>query len=291
MERSMPDPTAESLPPFVDVSWLEANLDQVVLADVRASLDGSEGAHRHLEAHLPGAVFVDLHTVLAAPPSAAGGRHPLPDPERFAEDLGRLGIGDEVAVVAYDQGSGAWAARLVWSLRVLGQSAAVLDGGFAAWDGPTVSGPVQPMPVDRRAVPWPAERVIDTDELRRRHLDPELVVLDARDPARYAGEVTEIDARAGHVPAARSAPYAANLDAGRLRPFAELRARYDELGALHADEVVAYCGSGVTACHDLLVLEQVGVHGRLYPGSWSAWSADASLPLAVGPDPGARVHR
>lgn len=280
----MARPDLEALPPFVDAIWLEANLDRVLLADVRASMDGSEGEHTHLASHLPGAVFVDLDAVLAAPPSREGGRHPLPDPERFAEDLARLGIGDDVAVVAYDQGSGAWAARLVWSLRALGQPAAVLDGGIAAWTGPTRSGPVRPQPTARRVVPWPSELVIDTPELQRRHLADEVLVLDARDPGRYAGEVESVDARAGHVPGARNAPFAENLAEGRLRPISDLRDQYDRLGAFRSDEVVAYCGSGVTACHDLLVLEQLGIRGRLYPGSWSAWSADASLPVATGPD-------
>jgi thiosulfate/3-mercaptopyruvate sulfurtransferase len=271
-------------PPFVDATWVTANLDEVVLADVRASLDGSEGEHTYLDAHLPGAVFVDLDMVLAGPPTREGGRHPLPDPERFAADLGQLGIGDDAVVVAYDQGPGAWAARLVWSLRVIGQPAAVLDGGIAGWDGPTETGRVRRSPRERRVVPWPPDRLIDSDELDRRHRDDDLVVLDARDAARYAGEVEPIDARAGHVPGARSAPFAANLDGVHLRPFEDLRRHYDRLGAFGAAEVVTYCGSGVTACHDLLVLEGLGVRGRLYPGSWSAWSADPSKPVATGRD-------
>jgi thiosulfate/3-mercaptopyruvate sulfurtransferase len=282
-----------TLPPFVDATWLTSNLDEVVLADVRASLDGSEGEHTYLDAHLPGAVFVDLDTVLAGPPTREGGRHPLPHPERFAADLGQLGIGDDAVVVAYDQGPGAWAARLVWSLRVIGQPAAVLDGGIAGWDGPTETGPVRRSPTERHVVPWPTDRLIDTDELDRRRRDDDLLVLDARDVARYAGEVEPIDARAGHVPGARSAPFAANLEGGHLRPLEDLRRRYEQLGALGAGEVVTYCGSGVTACHDLLVLEGLGVRGRLYPGSWSAWSADASKPVATGRDvpPGGRPQQ
>lgn len=278
------DLATTSLPPFVDAEWLAANLDEVLLADVRASMDGSEGEHTYLQAHLPGAVFVDLDAVLASAPSAQGGRHPLPTPERFAGDLGQLGIGDDRVVIAYDQGPGAWAARLAWSLRVIGQPAAVLDGGMARWDGPTASGAVVRPAAQRRVVPWPADRLIDTDELGRRHLDVEVVVLDARDAGRYAGEVASIDPRDGHIPGARSAPFSENLVEGRLRPLDALRRRYDALDAGGAKQVIAYCGSGVTACHDLLVLEALGVHGRLYPGSWSAWSADPSRPIATGRD-------
>ena len=275
---------ARPLPPFVDARWLAANRDAVVLADARASMDGSEGEHTYLEGHLPDAVFVALDEVLAAPPSRAGGRHPLPDPERFAADLGGLGIGDHDPVVAYDQGPGVWASRLVWSLRAIGQPAAVLDGGLAGWDGPIERGPVTPAPRTRAVVPWPSERLIDTAALDRRRDQPGVVVLDARDPSRYAGELEVLDARAGHIPGARNAPFAANLADGRLRPTGELRAHYERLGATRDREVVAYCGSGVTACHDLLVLETLGVTGRLYPGSWSAWSADLSRPIATGRD-------
>ncbi len=275
---------ARPLPPFVDATWLDANLDAVVLADVRASMDGSEGEHTYLEGHLPDAVFVALDEVLAAPPSRAGGRHPLPDPVRFAADLGRLGIGDHDPVVAYDQGPGVWASRLVWSLRAIGQPAAVLDGGLAGWDGPIAQGPVTRAPTTRAVVPWPPDRVIDTAALDRRREEPGVVVLDARDPSRYAGESEALDARAGHIPGARNAPFAANLVDGRLRPTGELSAHYDRLGATPEREVIAYCGSGVTACHDLLALEMLGVTGRLYPGSWSVWSAEPSRPIATGRD-------
>ncbi len=275
------------LPPFVDASWLDARLGAVALADVRWSLDGSEGHHTYLQGHLPGAVYVDLDTVLAAPPSPEAGRHPLPTPAAFAAGLGAAGIGEDETVIAYDQGPGAIAARLVWMLRVIGQPAAVLDGGLTGWPGEVVAGEVTRPPVTRRPRPWPADRLADAELTAQLARDPDAVVVDARDPARYRGDDEPIDPRPGHVPGARNRPFTGNLDAaGRLRPIDELRARFAEVGALDAEEVVAYCGSGVTACHDVLVLERLGRTARLFPGSWSAWAADERRASALGPDPG-----
>jgi thiosulfate/3-mercaptopyruvate sulfurtransferase len=275
-------------PPFVPADWVEQRLGEVVLADVRWSLDGTEGPATYRQRHLPGAVFVDLEEVLTDAGGAAvggepRGRHPLPDPERFASRLGTVGIGHDDLVVAYDQGPGTVAARLVWMLRVLGERAAVLDGGLAAWPGPTESGTVRRRPVVRRARPWPEDRLADATLVDRLRDRPDALVLDARAPQRFRGEVEPIDPRPGHVPGARNLPASDNLgDDGRLRDLAELHGAYAAVGALDAAEVVAYCGSGVTAAHDLLVLECLGVRGRLYPGSWSAWSADPLRPAATG---------
>lgn len=277
------DPTSP-LPPFVDAAFVADHGPRIVLADTRWSLDGSEGRRSHLAASLPAAVYVDLDEVLAGSPSPTAGRHPLPTPAAFAADLGRLGIGIDDPVVAYDQGSGAIAARLVWMLRAIGQPAAVLDGGFAGWTGPTAAGGASRQPVVRAPVPWPDRLLADAHLVDALRDDPDAVVLDARDPDRYAGAHEPVDPRAGHVPGARNLPFSDNLDAGRLRPLEQLRTRYAASGALGRREVVAYCGSGVTACHDLLVLEVLGVEGRLFPGSWSAWSADARRPVATGPD-------
>lgn len=276
----------DELPPFVTAAWLRDHRDDVVLVDLRWSLDGSEGPATYRQRHLPGAVYVDLDTVLADPPSPTAGRHPLPPPERFAAELGALGIAEDDPVVAYDQGPGAIAARLVWMLRVIGQPAAVLEGGLAAWTGPTASGGADRPPVSRHPRPWPAERLADADLTADLAGRAEAVVLDARDPARYRGDHEPVDARPGHVPGAVNLPFADNLDDhGGLRPVPELTDRYHQVGALEADEVVAYCGSGVTACLDLLVLERLGRTGRLFPGSWSAWSHDGSRDAATGPTP------
>lgn len=272
-------------PPFVTAAELQARRPgrPPALVDVRFALDGSEGRHTYLEGHLPGAVFADVDTDLAAPRSDRGGRHPMPTPERFAATLGRLGIAEHDEVVAYDTAAGVFAARLVWMLRAIGQPASVLSGGLAAWDGPLEIGEVRRPPVDRAPVPWPAERLVDADEVAALAADTGAVVLDARVGSRFRGEVEPIDARAGHVPGAVNLPTAALLDgAGRLLGTSALRDAVSRTGALAADQVVTYCGSGVTACFDLLALETLGVHGRLYPGSWSAWAADPARPVATG---------
>ena len=270
--------------PFVTPAELEPHLDEVVLADVRWSLDGSQGRQQHLEATLPGAVYVALDTDLSGPPTAAGGRHPLPAPAAFATTLGRLGITEDDVVVAFDHGPGRGPARMVWMLRSLGQRAAVLDGGLHAWAGRTAPGGASRPATTPAVRPWPEDRLVDTDEvLQRVSSGTGSVLLDARSTDRFAGAVPEPDgAVGGHLPGARSAPADDHLDGERLRAPEELRARYAELGAMDAAEVIAYCGSGVAACSDLLVLEQLGVSGRLYPGSWSAWSADPSRPKATG---------
>ena len=283
-------------PPIVDAAWLRSALDAaaegrstpVRLADLRWSLDGSQDRSTYLAGHLPGAVYVDLDTDLADVPSPVGGRHPLPTPEGFAATLGRLGIGPQHLVVAYDHGPGAIAARLVWMLRAIGQPATLLSGGLAGWDGAVESGEVVPHPVERSPVAWPSQLLADLDDVERLRHDPTAVLIDARDPARFRGEHEPVDARPGHVPGAVNLPVAANLDvAGRLLPIEVLRERYATLGALSAAQVVVSCGSGVTACHDALVLEALGVESRLFVGSWSAWSADPSRPAATGPAPDA----
>lgn len=279
------DTVPDGVPPFVDAAWVQAR-PGVVLADVRWSLDGSEGRDTYLEGHLPGAVFVDLETVLSAAPGPSVGRHPLPSPDRFARDLGELGIGADEVVVAYDQGGGTVAARLVWMLRAIGQSAAVLDGGLPTWPEQDLAvGEVVREPVHRHPVPWPSDLVVDADQVDRRRERSGTVVLDAREPARYRGEHEPIDARPGHVPGARNLPTSANLAEGRLADPDTLRRRYAAVRAFEADEVIAYCGSGVTACHDLLVLEHLGVRGKLFEGSWSAWAADPARPAATGERP------
>lgn len=264
-----------AVPPFVSADWLAAATPPPVLLDLRWALDGSLGHHDYVARHLPGAVYLDLDTVAAGAPTPAGGRHPLPDAQAFASALGELGVGDADVVVAYDQGPGVIASRIVWMLRAIGQPAAVLDGGLAGWTGPVEAGPVTRTAVTRTVREWPVDRLADGDLTATIAGRDDGVVLDAREPARFAGRTEPVDPRAGHIPGAVNVPVTDNLDgSGRLRDRAALSERYAAAGALAADEVVAYCGSGVAACHDLLVLEQLGIRGRLFPGSWSAWSAD-----------------
>ena len=267
--------------PVVDVAWLAAHRDSVVVADVRWYLDGRSGREAFERGHIPGAVFVDLDRWLAAPPSAAAGRHPLPAPEVFAEGMSSCGIGDGDAVVVCDDAGGVIAARLVWMLRVTGHAAALLDGGVDAFVGTLETGPAAPRTAATfKAGPWPATALASADEAA----DPANVVLDARDLERFRGEVEPVDARAGHIPGARSLPARGSIGAAkRLRPVAELRERLAAVGVTDGASVVSYCGSGVTACHTLVVLEHAGFPpGRLYPGSWSQWAADPSRPVATG---------
>jgi thiosulfate/3-mercaptopyruvate sulfurtransferase len=270
-----------SIPPFVDVACVRSWMGEVVLADTRWYLDGRSGGAAYDAGHLSGAVFVDLDEALAGPPSPAAGRHPLPTPEAFAAALARVGIADDDTVVAYDDAGGTVAARLVWLLRAIGRPAAVLDGGIAAWEEPLDrEEPTRP-PTRRTPVPWPAELLASIDDAA----DPFHVVVDARERPRYLGLEEPVDPRAGHIPGARSLPAREHLDAGgRLRPRAELRRRLTGVGITDpGTPVVSYCGSGVTACHTLLVLEHVGLgRGRLYPGSWSQWSSDPARPAATG---------
>lgn len=272
------------IPPVVDMAWLTAHPD-AVRADVRWYLDGRSGADAYANGHIPGAVFVDLDRVLAAPPGPDAGRHPLPTPDAFADGLAAAGISDESVVVAYDDAGGASAARLVWLLRMVGVSAAVLDGGLSAWDGPLDRGFTVPEPGTFTARPWVPADLATIDDATTSPL-----VVDARARERYRGEVEPVDAQAGHIPGAINLPYAENLDAGRrFLPPERLREVFAAAGITDAADVVVYCGSGVTACHALVALEHAGLgRGRLYPGSWSQY-ARTGRPVATGDEPGGKV--
>jgi thiosulfate/3-mercaptopyruvate sulfurtransferase len=274
--------------PIVPAEWVHDHLAEVLLADVRWYLDGRSGREAYLAGHLPGAVWIDLDAVLAAPPSASQGRHPLPASQTFAQGLGQAGIGDRATVVAYDDAGGMAAGRLVWMLRALGERAALLDGGLGAWTRPVEAGEVNLPPVLFTARSWPAELLATADGAAVA-VARGAVLLDARAPERYRGDIEPLDARAGHVPGAVNAPFGANLDrsTGRFLTAAQLRQRYQGLGVDPEREVIVYCGSGVSACHDLLAMEAAGFDpalARLYPGSWSQWAADPSRPVATGDD-------
>ena len=266
--------------PIVDDVWLNAHLDEVVLADVRWYLDGRSGRAAYDSGHLPGAVFVDLDARLAAHGDPSEGRHPLPEPSAFAAAMGSLGIGDDDTVIAYDDAGGVIAARLVWMLRATGHAAALLDGGIAAWKGPLERAAAVRSACRFTPRDWPAERLASIDDAA----DPANVVIDARPRERFRGEPDPVDPRSGHIPGATSVPCREHLDeSGRLLGVAELRRRLGAAGVDASRPVVSYCGSGVTACHNLLVMEHAGLGaGRLYPGSWSQWSQDPARPVATG---------
>ena len=275
------------IPPVVSVDWLRANLSWVTVCDVRWYLDGRSGRAAYDAGHLPGAVFIDLDRWLAAPPSPADGRHPLPAAEVFETGMRAAGVHDDSVVVAYDDAGGASAARLVWLLRACGRVAGLLDGGVDTWPLPLSQ--VTPIitPGAFRLPAWPPDMVVDADEVATA-ANAGLPVIDARVAERYAGAVEPVDPRAGHIPGAINLPYTGNLDAttGRFLHPGELAARYRQAGVSTADSAIVYCGSGVNACHDLLAMEHAGLPGaRLYAGSWSQWSADERRPVATGPRP------
>ncbi len=268
--------------PTVSAAWLEEHLgdDGLVVVDSRWSLDGGPARAAFDDAHIPSAVFADLDVDLSAPASTDAGRHPLPTPDAFADAMARLGVGDDSRVVVYDDAGGVIAARLWWMLDVIGRSAAVLDGGLAAWSGPMATGPVEPASAVFSPVPWPANRVITKADLAA-SLGGAMTILDARSPDRYA-DGGPVDPRPGHIPGAVNAPAGANLVDGRFREGAELVDHYAAVGAT-GDDVVAYCGSGVTACADLLGRRLAGLpDAKLFVGSWSQWGADESLPAETG---------
>jgi len=267
-------------PPVVGPAWLGRHRHEVVVADVRWYLDGRSGAEAYRSGHIAGAVFVDLDHCLAGPPSAEAGRHPLPAADDFARAMSGLGIGDTTRVVAYDDAGGTIAARMTWMLRATGHSASILDGGIQSWPGALETGPGPVAePSEFHLDRWPTERLASADDVVGGG-----PIIDARAPQRYRGEVEPVDQRAGHIPGAVNAPTAANLDErGWFKPAEVLRARYADLGAGPGSAPIVYCGSGVTACHDLIALEVAGYEGgRLYPGSWSQWSADPARPVQMG---------
>lgn len=267
--------------PLVDAEWLAANAEAVVIADVRWYLDGRSGRDAYDRGHIPGARFVDLDVDLSGPPTPAGGRHPLPSPQDFASSMATLGIGDSATVVAYDDAGGVIASRLWWMLDCLDVRAAVLDGGIDSWVGSLETGEPSWQSAAFTARPWPLERLATIDEVDTARTDPAALLIDARSVERYRGEPNAIDPRFGHIPGAVSMQVGDNLRGGRLLPASELRNRYGQAGA-DDRQVIAYCGSGVSACHDLLAMRSAGLgDGRLFVGSWSAWGSNQNRPVAT----------
>jgi len=273
--------------PLIDAGWVAAHIDHdgLRVVDCRWYLGEPErGPAAYRESHIRGAVYMDLDADLSAPEGP--GRHPLPALDVFLATLGRCGISPGTTVVAYDDRGGAVAARLWWMLRDLNhERVAVLDGGLNGWPAELEEGGVvEPEPAVYRARAAHMPRV-GLDQLRR--YGAEMTLFDARAGERYRGETEPVDPVAGHIPTARSAPVTENLRPDmRFKSPADLAARFSALGAAAGAPVVTYCGSGVTACHNILAMELAGVGtATLYPGSWSDWST-AGMPVAVGPDPG-----
>ena len=265
-------------------------VSHAVVVDCRHDLLRPDwGRQEYAAAHIPGALFAHLDRDLSGPVTPQSGRHPLPDPSALAAFLGAAGIDAATQVVAYDQDKSPYAARLWWLLRWLGhERVSVLNGGLAAWQAAGL--PLQAKvatPEPRQFIARPARvQAISSAQLERELSSGQILLLDARGADRFAGENETIDPVAGHVPGARNQPFALNLESdGRMRPAAGLGAMWRKvLGATPPAQVVAMCGSGVTACHNLLALELAGLHGaRLYAGSFSEWIRDPKRKVATGP--------
>ena len=259
---------------------------EVVLLDVRWTLAEPDGHRYYVAGHIPGARYVDLDADLADPASPRSGRHPLPSLEKLQQAARRWGIHDDDTVVVYDDSAGTAAARAWWLLRWAGMAdVRILDGGLAAWnrigaileDGEVTVAPGTVTLTDGHMP------VVDADGAAAAGRAGTL--LDARAYERYTGEHEPIDPRAGHIPGARSAPTSENLDAdGHFLPAEELGRRFRHLGVPEDDHAVVYCGSGVTAAHQVAAMSSLGLNAGLYPGSFSQWSADAHRPVATGPE-------
>nr|WP_320137032.1 sulfurtransferase [uncultured Amphritea sp.] len=269
---------------------LNDNDAQTVVLDCRSYLlDPGQGLRNYREGHIPTAVFIDMETDLSAPITPTSGRHPLPDFTQLSTTLAQSGISAATQVVVYDDCSGAMAVRAWWLLRMLGHTAvAVLDGGYPAWlaaDYPITDKVAQVVPGSFSGVPdmsmiLPLQQVAEFTTTG--------LLIDARSAERYRGEQEPIDPVAGHIPGAFNRPLQQNLTAdGLFKPVAVLQQEWRRfMGDYEPQQVAHYCGSGVTACHNLLAMEHAGLHGsKLYPGSWSEWIRDPQRPVATGAEP------
>lgn len=272
--------------PIVSLS-LARQLDNAIFCDVRYALDGSDGYQAYLKGHIPGARYVSMDKVLASTPGPIVGRHPLPTAEAFAQSLGELGISNEATVIAYDSVGGRFAGRLVWMLRIIGQSAALLNGGLQAWSDQQAETPLETaqavwQPCSRQTIQWPADAIVTADQVAQAIAQGTLVV-DARAPERYRGDVEPIDRKAGHIPGAKNLFLGGNYQDGGnyFKSTEELADRFRTAG--FDENTICYCGSGVTACNNVLAAEAAGLpRPRVFVDSWSGWSSDDRRDVATG---------
>ncbi|GAB3627060.1 3-mercaptopyruvate sulfurtransferase [Pandoraea terrae] len=265
----------------------------VVIFDCRFDLAApAAGEAAYVDGHIFGAFYLNLDRDLSGPTTGKNGRHPLPDRDELVRLLAAYGVSNGQQVVAYDAQGGVYAARLWWLLRWLGHEAvAVLDGGLPAWQaaGLPLDAAVPEDPPQGTFTPGePLATTADAAALERNLSTHERLVIDARAPDRYRGENETLDPVGGHIPGAANRFFKDNLGPdGRFKPAATLRAEFSQLlGTQHPERVISQCGSGVTACHNLLAMEVAGLHGAsLYPGSWSEWCADPRRPVATGAQP------
>ena len=273
-----------------DLSALLLERD-VLVVDCRSDLtDPARGAREYAQGHISGAVYADLNRDLSDLSKPGLGRHPLPDAHAFSAVLGRWGWAPGIPVVAYDEASGAYAARLWWMLRLTGTcEVAVLDGGLAAWKsaGLPLDAEIPARTPREVAVEFESTNIVYTQQLQQMLQNPQCFLLDARAAPRYRGEVEPIDPVAGHVPGAHNRPFSENLGTdGRFKPAATLRAELLALLGVHASaDVINMCGSGVTACHNQWAMEHAGLPGaRVYAPSWSGWITDPARPVVTRPN-------
>ena len=272
--------------PIVSLAEVRRDFPNAIFCDVRYAPDGSQGYHDYLRGHIPGARFVSMDEVLASKPGPIVGRHPLPSAESFAESLGHLGLGNDDVVIAYDGSGGRFAGRLVWMLRILGQNAALLNGGLQAWldqmpNEPLSSSIPQWIPCGRKVVPWPDSDIVNADDVGLAIQNGQLVV-DARAPERFRGDHEPLDPKAGHIPGAKNLFFGDNYVNGGnyFKSPSELRARFLSEGFDKA--TICYCGSGVTACNNVLAAEAAGLpRPKIFVGSWSGWCSDDRREIAT----------
>lgn len=283
--------------PLVTTAWLAEHLadENVRVVDTRwYLLEPNKGENDYRRAHIPNAIYLSVDRDLAAPPlpDAKTGRHPLPNAETFAETMMRAGISNASQVVTYDDAGGANAARLWWLLKYFGhENVALLDGGLNQWlaEGRALSSAAPNFPRGQFAARPNEKMAVSKAQMIQETRNPRALVLDARAGERYRGETEPVDARAGHIPGAHSAPIGGNLRGGadfRFQDAAALRERFVVLGADDAGEIIAYCGSGVNAAAEIFALQLAGYENtRLYAGSFSEWSRDFDLPIVTGAEP------
>ena len=257
------------------------------IVDCRFDLgDPDKGFRDYLAGHIPGAAYAHLDNNLSSPITPVTGRHPLPDSQAFAAFLSDIAWAEDRLLVAYDEGSSAYAVRLWWLMRYYGQPAAVLDGGLAAWKASgheLQAGEIPVQPASACQLSTKAEMTVSTDRLSQ---EPDkFMVIDARASERFSGKVEPLDTRAGHIPGAINRQFGSNLQInGRFKKANELKKEFTVLlGQTPPEEVLHSCGSGVTACHNLFAMELAGLKGsKLYPGSWSEWIRDPARPIETG---------
>ncbi len=271
---------------LITTAWLAEHLNDpyVRIVDCRWVLgESGEGRRRYEAGHIPGAVHLDIDTDLSA--KEGPGRHPLPNRRDFERTMARIGVSRDIHVIAYDEGTGSPAPRLWWLIRIFGHDkVSVLDGGLKLWQGE--GRPVTTeIPSFREGTFTGRTRhvsLVDKNTVDRLRDDPNVLLIDARAPERYRGEVEPIDARPGHIPGAENFPFTKAIDpaSGRFLPPERLREEFEKIGVGTAKTLICYCGSGVTACTNLLALRRAGFDAKLYEGSWSEWSKDPELPVS-----------